>query len=66
MTKILLKELLKRKRLSYRKAEELTSVSKSALCDIANGEIDPKLSTLEQIAKGLNVKIRDFIESDYL
>lgn len=65
MAKILLKEILEERNLSLRKAEILTKLGKSTLSDIANERTDPKLSTLEQIAKGLNVKISDLFESDY-
>lgn len=63
--KILLNEILYKKKLSFRQAEIMTGISKSSLSDIANERTDPKLSTLEQIAKGLNVKISDLFESDY-
>ena len=63
--KILLKDILLRKNLTYRQAEIMTDVSKSALQAIANERRDPRLSTLEQIAAGLKVKISDLFESEY-
>lgn len=61
--KILLKEILEKRNLSYRQAEILTGISRSTISDIANGKSDLRLSTLEQIAEGLNIHITDLFES---
>lgn len=66
MAQIKLIELLQKKNMTYRQAEIATKVGKTTLQAIANGDRDPKLSTLEQIAAGLHVKITDFIKSDYM
>lgn len=65
MAKIVLKDILLKKNITYRQAEIMTGVSKSALQAIANDKRDPRLSTMEQIAAGLNVKISELFESDY-
>lgn len=53
------------KNLSFRQVSYLTGVSRSTLNDIANGKI-PRIDVLEDIAKGLNIRIRDIVESDYM
>lgn len=63
--KILLKDILLKRNLTYRQAEIMTNVNKSALQAIANERRDPRLSTLEQIAAGLKVKISDLYDSEY-
>lgn len=65
MAKILLKEILQKKHISYRKAEYLTGISKSALQSIAEGNKSPSLDTLEQIAEGFHIKITDIFDSKY-
>lgn len=65
MIQILLKEILIKKNITYRQAEILTGVSKSALQAIANEKRDPRLSTLEQIAAGLGIKMTDLFDSEY-
>lgn len=65
MIQILLKEILIKKNITYRQAEILTGVSKSALQAIANEKRDPRLSTLEQIATGLGIKMTDLFDSEY-
>lgn len=64
--KILLKEYLQERKITYRAAEEATGIAKSTLQEIASGKHDPRLSTLERIAEGLNCKISDFVTSKYL
>lgn len=51
--------------LTFRQVSYLTGVSHSTLNDIANGKM-PRINTLEDIAKGLHIRIRDLIDSDYL
>lgn len=66
MAKMLLKDIILKKGITYRQAEILTGVSKSGLQAIANGRRDPRLSTLEQIAEGLHVRVTDLFTSKYL
>lgn len=63
--KILLGEILNNKNLTVRQAVRLTGVPRSTLEDIINGRSSPRLSTLEQIAKGLKIHITDLYESPY-
>ena len=65
VARIKLKEILEKRNLTYRQVEILTGIGKTTLQAIASGERDPRLSTLEQIAAGLNVKITDLFESEY-
>lgn len=62
MAKILLKEILQKRHISYRQAEYLTGISKSALQSISEGNKSPSLDTLEQIAEGLHIKITDIFD----
>lgn len=52
------------KHLTIRQPSILTSVPKSTIADIASGKISSRLDTLEQLAKGLNVRITDLFEAD--
>lgn len=65
MAEIKLRQYMIKNNISYRHAEKLTGIGKTTLQAIANGR-DPRLSTLECIAKGLSCKITDFVKSDYL
>ena len=56
--KMLLGEILKEKDLTYREAAERTGVGRSTFTM-------PRIDTLEEIAKGLSVKITDLFESIY-
>lgn len=54
-----LKEMMKKRNLTYRQLETLSGVSKSELQRIAQNEIHPTLVTMLQIAKALKVDIKD-------
>lgn len=62
--KILLDQIMYEKKLSVRQVSYLTGVPKSTISKIQNGGI-PRLDTLEQIAKGIGVRITELFESDY-
>ena len=49
------------KNLSVRQVSIMTGVSKST---IVNGQVSPTLDTVEQLAKGLHLKVTDLFESD--
>lgn len=51
--------------LTTRQVELMTGVSKSMVNRIANNQISPRMDTMEQLAKGLNIKISDLYESDF-
>lgn len=63
--KILLDKIMTKKNLSSRQVERMTGVSSSSVSRIRNGDISPTADTLEALAKGLNVRITDLIESPY-
>lgn len=64
MMKILLDKIMYEKNLTIRQASVLTGVPKSTIADIVSGTISPQLDTMEQLAKGLNVRITDLLETD--
>lgn len=61
---MLLDKIMTQKNLSVRQVSCMTGVPRSTISDICNGTI-PRLDTVEQIAKGLDVKITDLFESRY-
>lgn len=63
--KILLNEIMDKKKLSIRQVSIMTGISKSAISKIVNGEEMPTIGTLECIAKGLKVRISDLFDSPY-
>lgn len=63
--KILLTNIMYEKKLSIRQVSKMTGVPTSSLNDIMNEKSSPRLDTLEQIAKGLKVRIQDLYESPY-
>ena len=62
--KILVDKIMYDKHLTIRQPSILTGVPKSTIADIASGKISPRLDTLEQLAKRLNVRITDLFEAD--
>ena len=62
--KILLSEIMYSKKLTIRQVSYLTDIPRSTISDICNGTI-PRLDTLENIARGLNLRISDLYESDF-
>ena len=62
--KILIADIIFQKNLSLRQVSILTGIPKSTLNDLCNGSI-PRLDTLEQIAKGLQVRMHDLYDSPY-
>lgn len=63
--KVLLREVLHEKRISYRRLAILTNIKRSTLHDIATEKTSPRLKDLEAIAEKLEVKITDLFESPY-
>lgn len=64
MMKMLLDKIMYEKNLTIRQTSILTGVPKSTIADIASGKSSPRLDTLEQLAKRLNVRITDLFEAD--
>ena len=63
--KILLGDIMYERNLTARQVEIMTGISKSTVSRIANNQIIPRLDTLEELAKGLHIKISDLYESDF-
>lgn len=61
--KVLLDKIMYEKKLSVRQVSYLTGVPKSTISDICNGTF-PRLDTLEDIARGLNLHTTDLYDSD--
>lgn len=62
--KMLLDKIIYEKNLTVRQVSYMTGIPKSTISDICNGRI-PRLDTLEQLAKGLGLKMSDLYESEY-
>lgn len=62
---ILLSKIMQDRNLSIRQVSILTGVPRSTLSDILNDKVSPRLDTLEQIARGLKIRISDLYESEY-
>jgi len=63
--KILLDQIMQKRNLTARQVEIMTGVPKSTVNRIANSQISPRLDTLEQLAKGLHIRISNLYESDF-
>ena len=63
--KILLKEVMEAKNITYRYLEKKTGIPKSTLYEISSEHVSPTIGTLERIAKGLEIKISDLFLSDF-
>lgn len=63
--RILLGDYMYEHNLTSRQVEIMTGVPKSTINRIANEQVIPRLDVLEQLAKGLKIKISDLYESDF-
>ena len=63
--KILLENLMVTKNLSLRQVSILTGIPKSTVDDIMAGRKSPRMDMMEQLAKGLKVRISDLYDSPY-
>ena len=54
------------KNLTLIQLEELTGISKSTLNNIENGLVSPTIMQLETIAKSLDMKISELVQSDHM
>lgn len=61
---ILLAKIMYDRNLSVRQVEQMTGVPKSTINDVMNGK-SPRLSTMEQLAMGLGIRISDLFDSPY-
>ena len=63
--KILLWKKRKQKNLTLIELSKLTDLGKSTLNDLENEKYSPTMQQMEQIAKGMNLKITDLFDSEY-
>lgn len=63
--KILLGDYMYKHNLTVRQVAIMTGVPRATVGKIANGQICPRMDTMEQLAKGLRIKISDLYESDF-
>ena len=63
--KILLDEYMTRKNLTVRQVSVLTDIPKSTIADIQNNKAVPRMDTMENLAKGLKVRITDLFDSPF-
>lgn len=63
--KILLGEYMYKRNLTARQVEIMTGISKSTVNRIMNNQISPSMDTMEQLAKGLGIKISELYTSDF-
>lgn len=51
--------------LTFRQVAIMTGIPKSTISKIVNKGMSPRMDTMEQLAKGLKIKISDLYESDF-
>lgn len=60
-----LQTIMEEKRITYRRLERLTGISRSTLHRIANYELSPTQNTMISIAKGLKMQVSDIFNLKY-
>ena len=63
--KILLDEIMRSRGLTERQVSIMTGLSKSTIHDIKTGTM-PRIDTLESLAVGLNMRVRDLTDSPHV
>ena len=63
--KIQLGDIMYKRNLTARQVEMMTGVPKSTVNKISNEQISQRMNTMEQLAKGLRIKISDLYESNF-
>lgn len=63
--KILLGDYMYKQNLTFRQVAVMTGIPKSTISKIVNKGMSPRMDTMEQLAKGLHIKISDLYESDF-
>lgn len=63
--KILLQEYMYSKNLTVRQVSLAAKIPKSTISNICNNKRMPRMDTMEQLAKGLKIKITDLFDSPY-
>lgn len=61
---MLLDKIMYERNLTVRQVSYMTGIPKSTISNIRGGHF-PRIDTMEQIAKGLNIKISDLYDSDF-
>ncbi|WP_242999266.1 helix-turn-helix domain-containing protein [Enterocloster lavalensis] len=56
---------MEQRNISERQVSDLTGLPRSLVHEIRRGS-RPRIDTVEQLAKGLGIRMRDLIESEYL
>jgi transcriptional regulator with XRE-family HTH domain len=62
--KILLDEIMRKRKLTVRQVSYMTGIPKSTINNIMNGNM-PRMDTMEKLAAGLRVSIEDLYKSEY-
>lgn len=63
--KILLDKYMTHKNLTVRQVSVLTDIPKSTIADIQNNKTMPRMDTMENLAKGLKVRITNLFDSPF-
>lgn len=63
--KILLSEIMSKRKLSVRQVAIMTGLSKSAIQKTMDELSNPTMATMEKLAAGLKISIESLYESDY-
>ena len=63
--KILLSEIMLKRKLSTRQVAIMTGLSRSAIQKLMKESSNPTMDTMEKLAAGLKVNIESLYESDY-
>ena len=63
--KILLSEIMSKRKLSIRQVSVMTGLSKSTIQNTMDELSNPTIRTMEKLAVGLNISIESLYESDY-
>lgn len=64
--KILLDEYMDKNNLTERQVSRMTGLSRSTIHEIRTGAAMPRIDTMEILAKGLQIKISDLVDSPYI
>lgn len=63
--KILLNEIMRKRKLTLRQVAYMTKLPKSTILDIRSGKTIPRMDVMELLAAGLKVSISDLYDSPY-
>lgn len=63
--KILLDEIMRKRKLTLRQVAYMTKLPKSTISDIRSGRVVPRMDVMELLAAGLKISISDLYDSPY-